>query len=158
MYIHFVCWMQENKKKNLVFKRRTNRCRSFECFCIVNRVNNAPMTRRIPQVNMVHFQIRRFVLIDWLPTDILLKTKSICLWENTASYRRAALSEIIPTATICKTRGPWATSLTWENSSNQETHMIIQTDRQTDRQTTRQTDRQRIGDQKSLLELSAQVS
>ena len=24
-----------------------------------------------------------------------------------------------------KTRGPWATSLTWENSSNQRTHMII---------------------------------
>ena len=72
-------WPYKSYSENTFFKRHTNRCRSFECFCIVNRVNNAPMTRRIPQVNMVHFQIRRFVLIDWLPTDILLKTKSICL-------------------------------------------------------------------------------
>ena len=103
-HIYSLCLLDTiiNKRIFSFFKRPTNRCRSFDCFCIVNRVNNAPMTRKIPQVNMVHFQMRKFVLIDWLPTDILLKNKSICLWENTASYRRAALSEIIPTATICK--------------------------------------------------------
>lgn len=91
-----------NKGYISVLKRHTNKCRNFECFCIVNMMNTASMTRRTPQVNMDHFQMRRFALSDRFPIGILLKTTSICLWENTASYRRAALSEMIPIPTNCK--------------------------------------------------------
>lgn len=96
----------------------TNKCKNLEFRWMKSTVINDPNTRKIPQTTINHLQIRRFVLNDWWTIDIILKIRSICLWENTASYRSAAPSAMRPTATSWQIESFCLSSRSWFNTFN----------------------------------------